>query len=173
MKERTMDAKPYWNEIQQVVDTAMKSVHHVTMATVNPDGTPHLIPIGSLMMFEECRGVYCEIFPKRSATNLDRDPRVSIMAVNNGFGFWLKSLFKGKFATLPGVRLTGKAGKRRQGTPEELELWQNRVRHTRRLKGHALLWKDIAWVRDIYFDTFEPIYMGRMTQELKSGLPLL
>ena len=96
--------------------------------------------------------------------NLDRDPRVTFMAVNSGLGFWIKSLFNGRFSNMPAIRLMGKAGKRRKGTDGEIANWMKRVRVFKHLKGHDILWKDIKYVRDIYFNAFEFVKMGKMTR---------
>lgn len=161
-----MDIKPYWEEVRKIFSKAGKSSGHVTMATINENGTPHVMPIGSLMLYDDCRGVYCEVFSKTFEKNLGRDPRVSFMAVNNSFVFWVKSLLRGKFNTSPCIRLMGKAGERRKGTPEEMARWQKRVRIFKWTKGYNLLWKDITYVRDVYFDSFEPVRAGKMTRDL-------
>ena len=99
--------------------------------------------------------------------NLDRDQRICVLAVVGGFWFWLKALFQGRFSAPPGLRLAGRAGRRRLATKEEVEQWQKRVRPFRRLKGYKLLWKNMRHVREVTFDTVEPLRLGSMAQ----GLP--
>lgn len=97
---------------------------------------------------------------------IERNPRVCILAVNNSPAFWQKSLLAGKFETPPGVRLMGSVGKKREATEEETAKWQNHVKLARGTKGHDLMWKNMRTVRDIYFDSFDPVLLGEMTQDL-------
>ncbi len=166
IREGGMELEKDWNEIRKVFEEGLKTSHHYAVATVNPDGSPHVTPIGSLMLDDDCKGVYCEEFPKNMPRNLAHDQRVCVMALNNGLLFWLKSLFTGRFKKPVGVRLMGVAGKRREATPEESARWMKRVRPFRGLKGHDLLWKNLKHVREIHFDSCEPIRMGKMTRGL-------
>jgi len=63
------------------------------------------------------------------------------------------------------VRLIGSVGKRREATEEEVAIWENHVEFARGMKGYELLWGNMRFVRDIYFDSFEPVNMGEMTQD--------
>ncbi len=159
-----MELEKYWNEIRRVFEEGLKTSHYYSVATVTPDGAPHVTPIGSLMLYDDCRGVYFEEFPKNMPRNLSHDQRVCVMALNTGMLFWLKSLFTGRFKTPVGVRLMGVAGKRREATPAECARWKKRVRLLQGLKGHDLLWKNLKHVRDIHFDSYEPIRAGKMTR---------
>ena len=68
--------------------------------------------------------------------------------------------------TPPALRLMGSVGERRDATEEEAAQWQNHIRLARGTKGYDLMWKDMAKVRDVYFDSFEPVLCGEMTQDL-------
>ena len=68
--------------------------------------------------------------------------------------------------TAPAVRLMGSMGKKREATEEEVAMWQNHVKIAQGTKGYDLLWKNMRTVRDIYFDSFEPVSCGEMTQGL-------
>ena len=63
-----------------------------------------------------------------------------------------------------GIRLHGKVGDRRPATEGEIAVWQKRVKGVRRTKGYKLIWKNLKYVRDIQFDSFEPITAGKMTK---------
>jgi hypothetical protein len=156
----------HWKTIRELFKSAFNTTSHFSLATINPDGSPHITPIGSIVLRNDKTGFYCEGFSRNIPTNLQLNPRICVMAVNAGKWFWLKSLFRGRFDSPPGVRLIGHAGKKRQGTEQELAQWQKRVRPLKRLKGYDLLWKDINEVRDIYFDDFEPVHAGVMTRHL-------
>ena len=147
-----------WSEV-----TALFShVQHASIATVDPDGSPRISPIGSVLFSGEGQGFYFEKFPKSMRNNLERDPRMSIMAVAPSFGFWVGALWRGRFKSQPAIRLVCEAGVRRPATPEERNGWLNKVRLFRRLKGHDLLWKNMSELREFKVIRVEPVNVGRM-----------
>jgi hypothetical protein len=73
----------------------------------------------------------------------------------------------GKFPSPPGVRLLGIAGEAREGTKQEMELFQKRMGFARSLKGYKVMWEGMRRVRDIKFDAFEPIDLGAMMAGLE------
>jgi len=75
-------------------------------------------------------------------------------------------LIKGKFLKHPGIRLMGTAGKKRKGTDQEIQNWLRIVKPFRFFKGYDLLWRDMKYVRDIYFDEAMPLSAGEMSAEL-------
>ena len=154
----------HWKEIHRLFKSAVKSTLYYSFATTNPDGSPHITPIGSIVLRDDKTGFYFEGFSRNIPSNTKQNQRVCVMAVNAGKWFWLKSLFRGRFDSPPGVRLMGKAGEKRKGTDQELAQWQKRVKPLKKFKGYDLLWKNMTDVRDIYFDGFEPIEAGVMTK---------
>ena len=162
-----MDIKQHWGMIQDFVQTAMKSSRHLSFATVTEDGYPHVTPIGSLILRDNCTGFYFEEYTKQMPANFKHNQRISILAVNSAFLFWLKSIYSGAFQTHPGIRLHGKVGVRRPATEDEIAAWHDRVKGARKTKGYELIWKNLKHARDIEFDSFEPITAGKMTTHLK------
>jgi hypothetical protein len=154
-----------WEAVRAVFRRGFRSSLHFALATVGEDGTPHVTPIGSVLLTEPGKGIFFDIFTSQLARNLDRDPRVCVMAVDSGKRFWLTSLMKGRFAALPALRLVGTAGPLRIATPEEQTRWLRRVRPVRRLAGHRR-WGDLRQVRDLTFDAVLPVTMGAMTDGL-------
>ncbi|MEW6736805.1 MAG: pyridoxamine 5'-phosphate oxidase family protein [Acidobacteriota bacterium] len=155
----------HWNTIRKVVSQSFQSSLHFGFATVNIDGTPHITPIGSLILnHNEPKGYYFELFTAKMPRNLERNKRVCIVAVNSGKWFWIKSLFFGRFATPPAVRLMGTIGELREATQLESEMFRRRIRNLRWFKGYYLLWEKLTMVREIEFDSFEPVYLGQMTR---------
>ena len=59
----------------------------------------------------------------------------------------------------------GTAGKLRQATEDEILLWQKRVRRASFTRGHEMMWKNMAMVREIAFTGIEPVHMGDMTRD--------
>ena len=161
-----MEIGKHWKTIQMLFQESRGSSTHYAIATVNEDGSPHVTPIASLFLREDKAGFYFDEFPVHMSRNLERDPRVCILAVNSNPQFWQKSLVAGKFETPPAVRPMGSVGKKREGTAEEIAMWHNHVKLARGTKGHDILWKNMRMVRDIQFDSFEPVLMGEMTQDL-------
>ncbi len=161
-----MEIGKYWETIQMAFQSSLGSSMHYAVATVNEDGSPHVTPIGALFLRENRTGFYFDEFPVNMSKNLERNPRVCILAVNSNPTFWQKSLLAGKFEAPPAVRLLGSVGKKREGTKEEIAMWQNHVKLAQGTKGYDLMWKNMRMARDIYFDSFEPVLMGEMTQVL-------
>ncbi len=158
--------KKAWPQIQEIFRNAFRSSFHFSIATVNEDGSPHVTPIGSLILQDDRTGFYFEEYTTNLTRNLARDKRVCVMAVNSSKWALIKSFFLGKFITPPGVRLMGTAGERREATPAEQALFRKRVRKYRMFKGHDLLWSRLRHVREIRFDAFEPIRVGVLTRHM-------
>jgi hypothetical protein len=57
-------------------------------------------------------------------------------------------------------------GERRQATPEEINSFLDRLKMVKQTKGYQMLWANMKTVRDIRFDSFEPVLTGEMTQGL-------
>ena len=161
-----MEIVNHWQTIQEVFKDSLASSMHYAIATVNKDGSPHVTPMGALFVREDKTGFYFDEFPVNMSRNLERNPRVCILAVNSNPTFWQKSLLAGKFETPPAVRLMGSVGKKREATEEESAKWQNHVKIARGTKGYDIMWKNMRTVRDIHFDSFEPVLLGEMTQDL-------
>lgn len=161
-----MEIGEHWKTIQALFQESQNSSMHFAVATVNQDGSPNVSPIGALFLRDDKTGFYFDEFPVNMSENIERNSQVCILAVNSDVGFWQKSLFAGRFVTPPAVRLKGSAGEKREGTEEEIAMWQNHVKAAQATKGYSLMWKDMRMVRDIYFDSFEPVWLGEMTQSL-------
>ena len=155
-----------WNLIRPIFDNAFKSCMHFAMATVNENGSPHITPIGSLILREDPTGYFFDEYCTRTRENIARNPRVCFLAVNADRSFWVKSLIKGKFYASPAVRLMGTVGELREATPEEIAAWQSRVAFARPTRGYQIMWGRMHSVRDVQFDSFEPMSTGKMTSGL-------
>ncbi|MCG8349613.1 MAG: pyridoxamine 5'-phosphate oxidase family protein [Chloroflexales bacterium] len=156
----------YWPAIRRVFSAARRSTMHYAIASVNADGTPHISPIGSVFLTEPGRGFYFELFTRGLPQNVQRNQRICVMAVNAGRFFWLRSLFSGRFAEPPAIRLLGYAGERRKANAAEQALWQRQVAPLKFLKGYDLLWRRVEYVRELFFDGYALVRLGAMTKEL-------
>ncbi len=161
-----MDITPYWPAIRRTFGEARSTSLHYAIATVNDDGTPHLTPVGSLVLREDPSGFFFDEFFYALARNVKHNPRVCVLAVNSSRLFWYRSLWQGRFGKAPAVRLLGAVGDRRQATAIEMELFHRKLKPFRRLKGYQMLWQNMKTVRDISFDGFKPVQCGAMTQGL-------
>lgn len=155
-----------WQEIRRVFRQIRTSSVYFSLATVSESGEPYVSPIGSLILCRDKKGYYFDKFFNKTAKNVTNNPRVCILAVNNGKWFWLRSLFQGRFPTPPGLRLMGTVSSQREATPDEIAKWQKIIKPLRFFKGYKLLWRDMKYVREITFDSFEPVKTGEMTKDL-------
>lgn len=154
-----------WPLIKALFRDSFASSLYYAIGTINEDGTPHVTPIGSLILGEPGSGYYFEEFPSRLSRNLATNPNLTVLAVNSGRWFWVRSLFRGSFPEQPAIRLTGIAGNRREATREEIARWQRRVRLFRRTSGYRQLWEGMHTVREIRFTGILPIDLGSMTAQ--------
>ena len=152
----------YWKDAEMMIPR----VPSLAIATVDADGSPHVTPIGSLFTAGEGKCFYFEKLPRNLRDNLDRDGRFSVLVQHGGLIYWLKALIKGRFDTMPALRLSGTAGKRRQCTPEERALFDGRFRKFSFTKGYDILWKDMETVRYLHVESIIPVHLGRMTESL-------
>ena len=148
------DIATHWPDILQVVQQAKKSSRFFSIATVDAQGNPCITPIGHVFFRDDGTAYYFDAYSRHMPQNFQHNRRVCLMAVNSGAGFWLKSLFKGRFNTPPAVRLFGEVGDKRLATPAEKAQLAASIKATSRLKGHQLLWAHLDQVRDIRFDGF-------------------
>jgi Pyridoxamine 5'-phosphate oxidase len=152
-----------WPALERLLRRALGSSRHVAIASLDADGHPHLTPIGSLMLLPEVgRAVYFERLAGALRRNVERDPRVAILAVDGRLGFWLRSLIAGRFAEAPGLRLQALAGERRAATDEEVARWRRWVRRVRWTRGHDKLWGHLETVRELRILAVEPLRLGGM-----------
>ena len=158
-----MDIVKDWSLIRQIFRDSFASSSHYAIASVDEDGTPHVTPIGSLMLTEPGKAVYFEKFTSQLPKNYRHNPNITVLAVNSSRWFWLKSLLAGRFKQTPAVRLIGKAGDKRPATEQDVARWQKRVKAMAFTKGHKLIWRDMCDVRELHFDRVEPVRIGKMT----------
>jgi hypothetical protein len=155
-----------WNVVTDLVARSSASSLHVAFATVNPDGSPHITPIGSLVLLDTGTGLFFDAFLGTTERNLSHDPRISVMAVDGTKRRFLRAMVTGRFRSLPGIRLSGVAGPRREATPGEQDRFRHEVRAFRHLRGYDRLWKDLRFVHDLTFDSARPVRTGVMTKGL-------
>lgn len=164
-----MNVNENWREVKMLFRDSFRSSFHYSIATVTENGEPHVTPIGSLILGRPGEGFYFEKFTRYLPKNLRQNSRVCVLAVNSSRWFWIKSLFGGKFALPPAVRLHGTAQELRPATEHEKALWQKRVSSVRFAKGHKVMWSEMNMVRAIKFDRIEPVHIGEMTHGLWNG----
>lgn len=162
-----------WPELREVWNRALSTSLAVSVATVDEDGAPHVSPIGSLTLGREPgTGSMLELFSHQMVRNLDRDPRVTVLAVDSSAIRFVAGLARGRFPRAVATRLSGTAGSRRWATDEEVARFRRRVRSVRWLKGHDLLWgADRMRARDLVFDLERPVNLGTMTAHLRRPAP--
>jgi uncharacterized protein len=162
-----MQLETAWHPIRELWNETFRTSFHFAVASVRPDGSPHVSPIGSLLLLPEPgRAIYFEELTRRLPQHFAHDPRVSILAVRTGAWFWLGALMRGRFSAPPAVRLNGVAGARREATTDEIARMRRRFRPLRFTRGYDLLWAQMSVVREIEVRSAEPILLGPMTRGL-------
>ena len=154
-----MNLENDWNEIRKIFARSF----YASIATVDPDGLPHVSPIGSLLLHREPgRGFWFERFTTALPRHLEREKHLCAMAVDTRLRLWGRALIAGRFDTAPGVRLAGVAGPRREATEREVALFQRRVKLVRWTRGYKMLWSRFSSGREVTFDRVIPIRLGAM-----------
>ena len=161
-----MDIEKKWQNIRDHFNRSFRTNFHVSIASVDIDGKPTVTPIGSLFLNDDLTGFYFEKYPQSLPIHAEDNNRICVLAVNSSKVFWLSSLFQGKFAHYPGVKLYGGLGKRREATESERNRLKKRMRATKGLKGNAYLWGDMMHIREVVFSSAEKINLGEMTSSL-------
>lgn len=160
-----MKLEANWKEIRRLFGQAFGSSLHYSMATVTPEGMPHVTPVGSLILSESGRAIYFEEFTRRMPLNFRDNQNVCVLAVRSGLFFWLWSLLRGGFRTPPAIRLHGTVGAPRAATSDEIRRWHRRVGRFRFTRGYRMMWENMRTVRDVYFTRAEGIHIGEMTRD--------
>ncbi len=135
-----------------------------SIATVNEKGQPHVSPIGSVVLLNRNKGFYFEKFTKNIPNNIKTTQYATIMSVNDGKWFWLKSLFKGQFKKPPAIRVLVKLGELRKETEQEGQIFKRKVKLFKRTKGYQMLWKDMSHIREFEILEYKPVFIGQMTR---------
>lgn len=161
-----MDISLNWSEIRKHFSKSFRTNFHVSIASIDNENNPTVTPIGSLFLNRDQSGFYFEKYPSNLPKHAIQNKNICVLAVNSGKWFWLKSLFKGKFVSYPGIKLYGELGEKRESTEVELNRLHRRMKSTKGLKGNTYLWKEMPYVRDIIFKSAEKINLGRMTEHL-------
>ncbi|KZY60084.1 pyridoxamine 5'-phosphate oxidase [Oleiphilus sp. HI0071] len=161
-----MELAKHWNEITNVIGSSQRSSMHCSIATVDDQGMPNVTPIGTVFLRNDFTGYFFDTYTSKLATNLNHSDKACLSAVNTKSSFWLKSLFKGKFLSPPGVRLYGTVGQLREATKEEIAAVNKRIKPLAWSKGSKLIWSSFTHVRDIKFNDFRPVQYPKMMEHL-------
>ncbi len=136
-----------------------------SVATVSAEGMPHVTPIGSVVLKDKNNGWFFQKFTQNIPNNSQHCEYATIMAVNDGRWFWLKSLLKGQFKTPPAMRLLVKLGELRPATEAESQKFKRRVKPFKHTKGYAMMWQDMAEIRAFEIIEYKPVFIDKMTSQ--------
>jgi hypothetical protein len=164
--DRPQDLQTAWPQIAALCRASFRSSLHFAIGSNGADGHPHLTPIGSLLALEPGRALYFDLFAGGLRARLDADPRVCVMAVDSSRWTWLRALWSGHFTHAPALRLYGRAGVRRPATAEEKARFHKRVGWLLKLKAARMMWERLDHVRELHFDTCQPVRIGALTRGL-------
>ena len=157
----------HWNQLKSLADRVLGSSLHFTIATTNQDGTPHVTPIGSLILTDPGEAYFFEVFTRQLSRNLDNGSPVAVLGVISSSRLWLRSFIAGHFSCPPAFRLLGTAGERRSSMPEEQARWRRKVGLLKWTRGYDLLWGNLDVVRELHFHTLKSVQIGRMTSRFE------
>ncbi|WP_299104075.1 hypothetical protein [uncultured Tenacibaculum sp.] len=162
-----MDIKKEWKTIRRHVTESFKTSLHVSIATVSKENGPLITSIGTLFLNKDQTGFYFEKFSSKLTSNAATNNQVCVLAVNSSKWFWIKSLYKSRFAKHPALKLYGGLGEKRKATEIELKRLERRMKLLKGLKGHTYLWGEgMDTVREISFNRGEKMKLGKMTAYL-------
>lgn len=155
-----------WSSLKPLTGRVFGSSLHFAMATVNPDGTPHVTPIGTLILTDPGEAYFFEVLTRRLPANLDSGSRVAVLGVVSSLRLWVPSFVAGRFKIPPAFRLLGEAGESRPSTSRERARWQRKVRRLQWTRGYKILWSELDTVRELHFNRLVPVRIGDMTTDL-------
>jgi hypothetical protein len=157
-----------WRTAKAVVRRARSSSLHCAIASIEADGSPHVTPIGSVMLGDPGQAVYLDVFNVALGRNLDRDPRCAVLAVDSSKLTWARALLTGQFDAPPGVRLIGTVGPARTATSEERERFGRAVRSALHTRGGRRMWgnQERLRARDLTITGVVPVRIPAMTRDL-------
>jgi hypothetical protein len=162
-----MDLDTHWPQIRRTVMAAQRSALHCAIATVTPQNTPHLVPIGTVFLHADRPGGYMfDHYANNMAKNLAGNPNICLLAVNASRLMWLASFLRGRFVSPPGLRLYGTAGALRLASAAERAAVDRRTGLMRLLPGGRAIWNDFSHVRDLHFTRFAPIMYPAMMEDV-------
>ncbi len=161
-----MDIVKNWDKIRLHFKKTFSTSMHVAIASVDDQGQPTTTPIGTFFLNKDQTGFYFEKYTTKLPLRANANKNICVLGVHSSKWFWLKSLFKGKFSAYPAVKLYGQLGVKRKASPLELRALKRRMRATKRLKGHQILWSKMDYVRELSFSKAEKINLPVMTENL-------
>ncbi len=167
--------EPTWRMLRRMFHAAFVSSLHVSLGSIDSDGSPRVTPLGSLLLGDLGHAFYFELYATELGRRLTANPQVSVLAVDSARGLWLPALVSARFKRLPGARLYGQAAAAtRASTEEERARLRRRFGVLRKLPGGRALWPGVDGpesralpVRDIRIDRVEALRLGPLTVDLR------
>lgn len=154
-----------WKNIKKLFTKAVLTTGHFAFATTDNDGKPHVTPITSLALTDNCKGYYFEEYPTHMVKNLKENKQICIMAVNSSKWSLIKALIKGKTSEPISIRLIGTVGEKREATQREQQKFLKFVWPYKWTRGYKMIWKNLNYVRDIDFTSYESVKVGALTSK--------
>ena len=156
----------HWDQLKPLAGRVIGSSLHFAISTINPDGTPHVTPIGSLILTDPgkayfFRGIHTKVTEepgqRQSGCCSGRDIEFSPMAAipHNG-SFQVSTRVSAAWQGRRASRID--AGRKSR--------WRRRVRLLKWTRGNDVLWGNLETVRELHFHSVAAVEMGRMTANL-------
>jgi len=77
----------HWLDIRRVLIRGQASTIYCSVASINPNGTPHVTPLGTFFLRDDLTSYHFDHCTSALPRNLDNNPNLCVMAVNAGFMF--------------------------------------------------------------------------------------
>lgn len=74
-----MNIKDDWKQVKSVLEQGQASSIYCSVATVNPDGTPHITPVGTVFLRDDQSGYFFDHYAEALGKNIDQNPDVCMM----------------------------------------------------------------------------------------------
>ena len=101
-----------WQQARRVLRNGLTSNLHCSIASVDPDGRPHVTPIGSVMLAPEPgRGIFFDILNARLSRNVDAAPTICVLAVDSRKTVWLPRWRRGDSPIRQACNSTARPGR--------------------------------------------------------------
>ena len=160
-----MDIHDDWPAIRRIFGNSFSSSLHYAVSTVSEHGEPHVTPIGSLILGAPGHGVYFEEFPSRLPDNLERHPRLCVLAVNSGS--WYGSASRSDRRGDRSLAETGQAGSLHERPQADVAKHARRARYSVRQGRFGSHWDDDRSLKGRSW--FDPDVRSRETSRRRAG----
>ena len=112
-----LEISKHWETIRTVFEEGFKSCSHFAVATVNEDGSPHVTPIGALILLEDKTGFYFERKSGKDTAQSETKPQGLHSGCERRQGFLAEFAGSRKILDTSWCKADGDGGRIAEGNP--------------------------------------------------------